>query len=655
MSMRTSLFRWNGPTPAGKPPGPDGGRGPLPRPRSILVAAAIAALACAVPAGTATTALADPPASSRPDFGPNVLVFNTSMPQSQIQATVDAIAVQQVPNQFGTQRYALLFQPGTYGSAADPLIFQVGYYTMVAGLGASPGDVTINGAIVVFNQCFSGSCTALDSFWRSMSNLTINLTLPKHPPAYAPAPPDNPSCANTAEMWATSQATPIRRVHVNGFFTLFDYCSNPGFSSGGFIADSQFTGSTMLNGSQQQFIVRNTSIDGWTNGVWNQVFVGDTGKVPPQSFGSVAQEAGGPPPFTTLATSPVTREAPFLFLDPHGDYRVFVPAVQHDSAGPTWASGPTPGRSIPIDRFFVARPTDSTEAIDRALDRGRDLILTPGVYRLDRAIKVRHPDTVVLGLGFPTLIPEHGDASMEVDTAKGVRLSGLIFDAGPVSSPVLLQVGDRHDERGGESGRADPATVQDVFFRIGGAEPGSTRTSLAVDADNVILDDIWGWRADHGNGVGWTENLGDTGLVVNGDGVTAYGLFVEHFQKQEVIWNGESGRIIMFQNEMPYDPPDQAAFSHDGIDGFPAIVWSESAEGFEGWGLGSYCFFHVNPTIHAAHSYEVPLDAGIRLHDLLTVSLGGVGVIDHVVNDFGGPAQGRATIPVNVVSFPPTS
>jgi len=171
----------------------------------------------------------------------------------------------------------------------------------------------------------------------------------------------------------------------------------------------------------------------------------------------------------------------------------------------------------------------------------------------------------------------------------------------------------------------------------------------------VLLDDIWAWRADHGNGVGWTDNVGNTGVVVNGDGVTAYGLFVEHFQKQEVIWNGESGRIIMFQNEMPYDPPDQAAFSHDGIDGFPAIVWSESAEGFEGWGLGSYCFFHVNPTIHAAHSYEVPLDAGIRLHDLLTVSLGGVGVIDHVVNDFGGPAQGRATIPVNVVSFPPTS
>src|SRR5215470_16991590 len=170
-------------------------------------------------------------------------------------------------------RWALLFEPGTYGSAANPLIFQVGYYTTVAGLGASPNDVTINGAIDVFNQCFGG-CTALVNFWRSLSNLTINVTLPRTPPTYVPAPPDSPGCANSANFWATSQASPVRRVHVNGFFSLMDYCSNPAFSSGGFIADSQFSGSTVLNGSQQQFLVRNSDLDGWTNGVWNQVFMG---------------------------------------------------------------------------------------------------------------------------------------------------------------------------------------------------------------------------------------------------------------------------------------------------------------------------------------------------------------------------------------------
>ncbi len=201
---------------------------------------------------------AAPHVPGKPDFGPNVYVFAPSMPQSQIQATVNAIASQQVPNQFGTQRYALFFEPGTYGTHADPLTFQVGYYTQVAGLGASPGDVVINGAVDVFNQCFGAgntNCFALDNFWRSLSNLTINVT----------ASPSVSGCQGSADFWATSQAAPMRRVQVNGFFTLQDYCTaGPQFASGGFIADSVFHGSTILNGSQQQFIVRNSNLDGWT-------------------------------------------------------------------------------------------------------------------------------------------------------------------------------------------------------------------------------------------------------------------------------------------------------------------------------------------------------------------------------------------------------
>jgi hypothetical protein len=645
---------------------PDDGRGRRPRCRPILVAAALVALACAAPAaGPATTALAAPPAPGQPNFGPNVFVFSPGMPQSQIQATVDAVADQQVPNQFGPQRFALLFEPGTYGSRAAPLIFQVGYYTTVAGLGASPSDVTINGAIDVFNQCFSGSCTALVNFWRSLSNLTINVTLPKQPPAYSPTPPDKPGCANTAEFWATSQAAPVRRVHVNGFFSLMDYCSSPSFSSGGFIADSQFSNSTVLNGSQQQFIVRNSDLDGWKNGVWNQVFMGDTGKVPPQSFGSVAQEAGGPPPYTTLATSPVTREAPFLSVDAAGRFSVFVPSVQLDSVGTTWSGGPTAGSTIPIDRFFVATPADSVTTINAELARGQDLILTPGVYHVDRTIVVRRPDTVVLGLGFPTLVPNDGVVAMTVADVEGVKLAGLLFDAGPVNSPALLQVGTGQGMEGlgvepdRRTDPADPTMLQDVFFRVGGAGPARATTSLTVNSDNVVLDDIWAWRADHGSGVGWTVNTADTGVVVNGAAVTAYGLFVEHYQKFNVVWNGENGRTIFFQNEMPYDPPDQAAWTHDGTLGFAAYKVADSVRNHEGWALGAYCFFHVaqlaGETIHASRAFEVPVTPGVRFHDLLTVSLGGVGVIDHVVNDFGGPAEGAKTIPVNVVSYPPAT
>jgi hypothetical protein len=175
---------------------------------------------------------------------------------------------------------------------------------------------------------------------------------------------------------------------------------------------------------------------------------------------------------------------------------------------------------------------------------------------------VKRDDTVVLGLGFPALIPDNGQTTMEVQDVVGVKLAGLLFDAGPTSSPSLLEVGKKNAHK---SDPNDPTSLHDVFFRIGGAQAGQAETSLVVNSDDVILDDIWAWRADHGNGVGWTVNTADTGVVVNGDDVTAYGLFVDHYQSYEVIWNGENGRTIFFENEMPYDPPNQAAWMHSGV------------------------------------------------------------------------------------------
>jgi hypothetical protein len=437
----------------------------------------------------------------------------------------------------------------------------------------------------------------------------------------------------------------MRRVNVTGGnLTLMDYCTaGPQFASGGFISDSH-TG-FIINGSQQQFLVRDSSIGGWSNGVWNQVFSGVVG-APPQSFSATAYN---PPPYTTLATSPVTREKPFLYVDSSGHYNVFVPALRINSSGTTWANEPAAGSSIPIESFFIATPTDSVKEINVALATGQNLLFTPGIYHLDRTIEVKRPDTVVLGLGFPTLVPDDGDVAMSVADVTGVKLAGLMFDAGPVNSPVLLQVGTPHAHK---SDPDDPTSIQDVFFRIGGAGVGMATTSLIVDSDNVLLDDIWAWRADHGTGVGWTVNIADTGLIVNGDDVTAYGLFVEHYQKYEVIWNGENGRTIMFQNEMPYDSPNQAAWMHDGVNGYAAYKVADSVQTHEGWGLGSYCFFNVDPTIHAARAFELPDAPGVKLHDILTVSLGGVGVIDHVVNNTGAAAQGTATIPINLVSYP---
>jgi hypothetical protein len=579
------------------------------------------ALFAAVLASTGTAA-----AATEPDFGPNVRIFEPGMPTSQIRATVDAIAEEQVPNQFGTERYAFLFKPGSYGSAVDPLNFQVGYYTEVAGLGGSPGDVSVNGTIDSYNQCFSpDNCIALVNFWRAMQNLTINVM--------------GKGGCRFGEFWATSQASPVRRVQVNGHTTLMDYCSSPAFASGGFIADSRFSGGAVINGSQQQYLVRNSSVGGWSNGVWNQVFAGVEG-APAQAFPN--------PPYTTLDSNPASREKPFLYVDSRDRYRVHVPDVQFDSSGTTWADGQTPGHSIPIEDFFIARPSDRIQDINKALSRGKNLLFTPGVYDVDKTIKVKRAGTIVLGLGMATLTAEKGVVPMTVADVPNVEISALIFDAGPVDSPALLRVGPKEARR---SDPDDPTTLHDVFFRIGGPHLGKATVSLEVNSDDVILDHIWAWRADHGAGVGWTSNTADTGVVVNGDDVLATGLFVEHYQKHEVIWNGERGRTIMFQNEMPYDPPNQAAWRRDGVLGYAAYKVSDSVRTHEGWGLGSYCFFNVDPTIHATRAFEVPVRPGVKLHDILTLSITNNGTIDHVVNDVGPPTPPNTT-PVNIVEYP---
>jgi hypothetical protein len=370
----------------------------------------------------------------------------------------------------------------------------------------------------------------------------------------------------------------------------------------------------------------------------------------------------------------VTREKPFLYVDSTGGYQVFVPAVRRNASGTSWGTGPAAGRSIPAEEFFVARPTDDETAINRALARGRNLIFTPGVYAIDATIKVKHADAIVLGLGFPTLVPQNGVVPMTVADVPGVDIAGLLFDAGPVSSPVLLQVGRaRHsneDDRGGDddrdgrwqagddSGRANPTSLQDVFFRIGGASLGKAETSLVVNSDNVLLDDIWAWRADHGTGVGWTSNTAATGLIVNGNNVTAYGLFVEHYQKFEVIWNGNGGTVVFFQNEMPYDPPSQAAWMEaPDVPGWAAFKIPNSVTSFNGFGMGSYSFFNQGIDIFAARAFEVPVTlAAGSLRDLLTIFLDaghGKGGILNVVNDKGGPSViTNPDSPVTVVSYP---
>jgi len=573
-------------------------------------------------------------------LGSNVIVISPSESVATISSTLNAIGTQQNPNQFGTQRYEILFQPGTYGSASDPLDFQVGYYESVEGLGQNPSQVVINGTIDSYNQCTNGvqtECYATDNFWRSISNLTINVA-------------GLTGCFAGEEVWAASQASPMRRVDINGNTTLMDYCDgSPDWASGGFIADSELNG-TVENGSQQQYVTRNTDIGSWTNGVWNQVFCGDPG-APAQSFGTTPVASGGPEPYTTLPTCPTTQEEPYLYTDSSGNYDVFVPAVETNSSGPSWASGNTPGTSLSVNSsFYVVNSSSTITTINAALAAGENLLFTPGVYSYASTINVTNPNTKIIGLGFATIIPTAGQTTISVADVGGVNISGLILDAGPVNSPTLLTVGTPGST---VSHASDPVSIDDVFFRVGGAEVGSVTDAFIDNSNNSILDDIWSWRADHGAGGGsWTSDTAATGLTVNGSDVTAYGLAVEHYQQYETVWNGQGGTVIFYQNENPYDVPSQAAWMSSATqDGYPAFYIPNSVTTFQGYGMGSYSNFDVGPAIENAMGFQAPATSGVVFHDVFTVWLNNFGGIESVINGTGAAVSSTAAGPSNVVTY----
>jgi hypothetical protein len=591
---------------------PDAGPSGLSRRRLLALGVSTASLAAgglslaAGPAGAATPASGGSKADTDPDFGPNVFVYDPATPAAEIQAKFDALYTAQQGNEMGTDRYAVLFKPGAYNVVA-----KLGYYTTVAGLGSSPDDVEITGAVSVVGQPDPSSAagiSALTNFWRSAENLAVTPT-------------------DWSNQWAVSQASPMRRVHVKGILWLEP--GNGGFSSGGYLADCKVDGIT-INGSQQQWITRDSELGGdWTNGVWNQVFSGVVG----------APAADYPTnPYTVLPASPVVREKPYLYVDAAGRYRVFVPALRHNTSGTTWSAGTAePGSSRPLRDFFVAKPSDSARRINLALALGQDLLLTPGVYHLDRPLRVTRKNTVVLGLGMPSLAPDTGDVALKIDDVDGVRIAGLLVDAGAHESSALIEVGSRFSWT---SHAHNPISLQDVFFRIGGPHAGKARAGLVVNSNNTIIDNIWAWRADHGTGVGWTVNTADTGVVVNGDDVIAYGLFVEHFQKYQTVWNGERGRTVFYQSELPYDPPSQAAWSSPSGKGWASYKVDRSVKAHEAWGLGVYAFFNQGVDIRADRAVEVPERSGVIFHDLVTVFLNGSGGIEHTINAAGTPVVG---------------
>jgi hypothetical protein len=594
---------------------PDASRRPRVSRRTLLTALAAtglggAAIAVVPQVGSASSTRSSSPKAD-PDLGPNVIIFTPDMSAADIQSKVDEVFKKQEKAQFEDGRYAFLFKPGDYKVDVN-----VGFFTQVAGLGATPADVNISGSVHVEADWMDNN-NATQNFWRSAEGLTVT-----------------PSSGT--DRWAVSQAAPYRRMHLKGDLELDD---GGGWSSGGWMSDTVVDG-TVKSGSQQQWITRNSELGSWSGSNWNMVFVGVKG--------APADDGFPKPPMTTVASAPVTREKPFLYVDDKGAFQVFVPALAKDSSGASWSGGAPKGDSIPLSDFHITKTSESAADINAALKDGKHLLLPPGVYKVSDALSVTKANTVVLGLGLATLVATSGNAALTIDDVDGVKVAGILVDAGAKNSKTLVQVGPD----GAKADHSDnPVSLHDVFVRIGGTGAALAEKSLVVNSAHTITDHLWLWRADHGDGAGWDSNAADNGLVVNGSDVTAYGLFAEHYKKYQVTWNGERGRTYFFQNEMPYDPPSQDAWKNGDTNGFAAYKVADSVTSHQAWGLGSYCNFTADKSVVADHAFEVPQADGVKFQHMTTVSLGGAGTIAHVINSTGDQADSKNNV-ATVVSYP---
>lgn len=583
-----------------------------------IVTSMMLGLMCATPY---INAAANSEISPFPGNGENgIYVFNDQMPMSQIQATIDKIYGDpqneingQRVNQFGKQRYAFLFMPGHY-----QLDVKVGYYTQVLGLGSSPDDVEITGAIRTQDRTPGDphhpdwGPGALDNFWRSVENISVIPTLGSIKWSNVP---------KNQNVWAVSQAAPMRRVHIKGDLRLFDI----GYSSGGYLADSIVDG-TIISGSQQQWLTRNSQWQKWDGSNWNMVFMGSNGS-PDNSHGTEAN--------TVVNNTPLIAEKPYLIYE-NDQYQVVVPALSKNIKGTDWQAINQTSKKIPLAQFYIAHPTDPADTINQQLAQGKNIFFTPGFYQLDKSLQVTQPDTILLGIGLTTLHPSTDQAVISVGDLDGVRIAGLMLDAGTKApTESLMQIGDSNSTLDHSQ---DPTIIYDLFCRVGGTgELGTAKSCLTINSNNVIGDNLWLWRADHGANVGWTINQSDTGLIVNGSDVSIYGLAVEHFQKNQTIWNGENGKVVFYQSELPYDVPQQSAWQDNGKLGYASYKVAPNVSTHQAIGLGIYNYFNVGDNIYAENAIEAPSSDAISFQNMITVWLNGHANtgIKHIINGNG--------------------
>jgi hypothetical protein len=561
-----------------------------------------------------------------PIWPDSVTVFGPGDSTTDIKKVVDAAYAKnggQTPpdhGQWSEKRYAFFFKPGNYTVEVP-----VGFYTTVHGLGTSPTDVVFTSSKGVY--CEEGDYTfsigALNSFWRGAENFQTDADFAWDMDGHK------------GMLWATSQATSLRRIVVTNDLNLYQYRSGDpaaGLASGGNLANSEIKGA-VASGSQQQFLSRNNRIGKWLNAVWNIVSVG-TQNAPSSHCG--ADPPNGLQPFTTVDTTPVIAEKPFISIGESDKYMLNIPQVSRNRKGTDFSAS-----QVGFEQVYVANPSNTASEINSKLKQGLHVVLAPGIYNLDASLELNHDNQVLLGLGLATLVAMNGTPAVTVGNVDGVRIAGVLLEAGPKLSQSLLQWGDPTTKYACKA--SNPGVGNDIFARVGGPSkpsPVQAKTMLHVSSGNVIIDNSWLWRADHSRAgiIKNRSNPVDVGIQIDGDDVVLYGAKTEHALTDQLQWNGNRGKTFMFQSELPYDVT-QADFGDKGYTGYRV---SSTVTEHEAYGIGVYHYFRdYAVTVKAAIVSPAHLESSFVAP--LAVFLNGLGTVEHILNDKGNATKKAST------------
>ncbi len=503
---------------------------------------------------------------------------------------IDNMYVKMKGAEFSQRRFAALLKPGEYDSS---ITFDMGYYMTVSGLGEDPSDVSIGALRCKNRDDLPDMPSGLVNFWRTAENLSVRSSV----------------------TWAVSQGASLRAIDVNGSLSLHDAGRA---TSGGFISDSKIT-EAAISGSQQQWLSRNCTWNSWSGNLWNMCFAGVSdpprGEYPTLKY--------------TVEEKTSVREKPYLVYSDTDGYRIAVPPVRENAVGCYRGADRAERYIATNDIFFARADRDDADDINTAIAAGKNIVFTPGIYKLDKPIAVDKDDTVLLGLGLATLTPLTGKECLIVKDCENVTVAGLLMDAGAKKSDCLASIGTASSETTG-------VALYDCFFRVGGAADNSTAadTCLKFYADNGYCENVWLWRADHGSGVAWNMNKCDYGAQFYGDNIRAYGLMSEHFQKHNVLWRGNGGKVFFYQSEIAYDIPTQSVWMDGDRKGYASFKVADEVDTFEASGLGVYTHF-LNKGISLDSAMLVPDKPGICVKHIVTVQLSANGSTAHVINDYG--------------------